>query len=106
MYLAFYGAVHPACFAASGQNNAETKQQAANHRIWASPHDFWLYAKLDIAEDANGAHRHPGNNRFRHHGTSGDPHIAKRGGEADLCTFNQQAKAYAEQHCQTQFRLV
>ena len=104
MHLAFHGAIHPAGFTAAGQHNTEAEQQPAEHR--ASPHDFRLGTQLDIAEDADGAHRHPKNNRFSHMGAAGYPHIAKRGGKADLRAFDKQAETDAEQHREAQFRRV
>lgn len=106
MHLTFNGAVHPAGFTPASQHNPEAKQQAANHRVRASPHDFRFNAQLNIAEDTDGADRHPGDNRLCHHRAAGDPHIAKRGGKADLRAFNEQTKTHAEQHRQAEFGLI
>ena len=106
MNLTFNGAIHPAGFTATGQHDAETEQQAANYRVRPGPHDFGLHAELHIAKDTDGAGRHPEDDRFRHIGTPGHPHIAKGGGETDLRPFDEQAKSNAEQQGQTQFRLI
>ena len=106
MHLAFDGAIHPAGFTPASQHDPEAEQQAANDRVRTGPHDFRFDAQLDIAEDADGADRHPGDNRLRHHRAPGDPHIAKRRGKADLRAFDQQTKTHTEQHRQTELRLV
>ncbi len=106
MHLAFYGAVHPAGFAAARQHDAKTEQQSANDRIRASPHNFRCNAQLHVAENTNGADRHAENNRFRHMGASGDPQVAKGRSKADLRALDQQPKPDAEQHRQPQFRLM
>ncbi|MPN31143.1 hypothetical protein SDC9_178617 [bioreactor metagenome] len=106
MYLAFHRAVHPAGFTPARQHDTKTKQQPADYCIWARPHDFGFHAQLYVAENTDCADAHPEDDRLCHMGASGDPQIAEGGGEADLRALDQQTKTHAEQHRQTQLRLV
>ncbi|MCY1431613.1 hypothetical protein D9M71_475860 [compost metagenome] len=107
MHLALHRTVHPAGFAAAGEDDADAEQHAADHRVRPHPEDLRRQALVDRGEGADAGRRHAEQDAEGRLGPAGGPEVAGGAGEADLRALDQAAEQQAEQagHAQHQGNL-
>ncbi len=96
--LPLHQTVHHPGFAAAYHDDADAEQQTADQRAWRRYFGDGVHPAGDDDDQGDDrADRHAQRNRFGHRGAPADPQIAECGSEANLPSFNQNAKTRAEQ---------